>query len=46
MTRRGRFLRSVRLAGLPGTGKHKIRVVEFTRSGRARVVTRTVRGCG
>jgi hypothetical protein len=46
MTRRGRSLRSVRLAGLPGAGKHRIRVVEYTRSGRARVARRTVRGCG
>ncbi|HTU85666.1 MAG TPA: hypothetical protein VMF57_08850, partial [Solirubrobacteraceae bacterium] len=45
MTRRGRSLRSVRLSGLPGNGSHKIRVVEYTRSGRARVATRTVRGC-
>lgn len=46
MTRRGKSLRSIRLAGLAGTGKHKIRVVEYTRSGRARTATRTVRGCG
>ena len=45
-TRRGRALHSVRLAGLPGTRKDKVRVVEYTRSGRARVVRRTVRGCG
>ena len=37
MTRRGKSLRSIRLAGLPGSGQHKIRVVEYTRSGRARV---------
>ncbi len=29
-----------------GTGKHQIRMVEFTRSGRARTATRTVHGCG
>jgi dienelactone hydrolase len=46
MTRRGRSLSSVRLAGLAGTGRQKIRVYEYTRSGRARVATRTVRGCG
>jgi len=45
LTRRGRSLRTVRLAGLPGTGMRGIRVVEFTRSGRARVASRTVRGC-
>jgi dienelactone hydrolase len=45
MTRRGRSLSSIRLAGLPGTGTHKVRVYEYTRKGRARVATRTVRGC-
>ena len=46
MRRRGRSLRSVRLAGLPGTATHRVRVFEYTRHGLARRVTRQVRGCG
>jgi hypothetical protein len=43
---RGRSLRAVRLAGLAGSGMHRVRVWEYTRKGLARRVTRRVRGCG
>jgi hypothetical protein len=45
MTLRGRSLRVVLLAGLPGAGRYRLRVFEYTRRGFARRVTRTVRGC-
>jgi hypothetical protein len=46
MTRRGRNLRAVSLAGLPGNASHTVRVLEYTRKGFARRVTRRVHGCG
>jgi dienelactone hydrolase len=46
MTRRGHRLRSVTVAGLGGTKRHRIRVWEYTRKGLARRVTRYVYGCG
>jgi dienelactone hydrolase len=42
----GKALRTVRLPGIPGTNKHKIRLDYYTRHGLARRTTRTVRGCG
>ena len=42
---RGRSLRTVRLAGLPGSQMHRVRLYEYTRTGLARRVTRRVRGC-
>jgi dienelactone hydrolase len=46
MRLRGRRLRSVTVAGLAGTRRHRIRVWEYTRKGFARRVTRYVYGCG
>jgi dienelactone hydrolase len=44
--RPGKALRRIRLPGIPGTKKHKIRIDDYTRRGLARRTTRTVRGCG
>jgi dienelactone hydrolase len=45
LTRRGRRLRSVSIAGLPGTARHTVRVYAYPRRGRARRVVRHVYGC-
>ncbi|MBV9839102.1 MAG: hypothetical protein JO156_13365 [Solirubrobacterales bacterium] len=45
MTRRGRSLRQLRIPGLPGRGRHTIRIYEYTGSRFARRITRHVRGC-
>jgi dienelactone hydrolase len=42
---RARSLRAVRIPGIPGTKRHRLRVYEYTRTGRARRVTRLVWGC-
>jgi dienelactone hydrolase len=42
---KGRSLKSVTIAGLPGTGQHKVRVVTYTSKGLARRQSRTVYGC-
>jgi dienelactone hydrolase len=41
----GRALRSVRIPGLPGASRHRLRVYEYTRRGLTRRLTRTVWGC-
>jgi dienelactone hydrolase len=45
LTRRGKSLRSVRIAGLPGTARHTIRTYAYPRHGRARGSVRRVYGC-
>jgi dienelactone hydrolase len=45
LTRRGRRLRSVRIAGLPGTARHTIRVYAFPRRDRTRRIVKHVYGC-
>ncbi len=45
LVRRGRSLRAVTLAGLPGSARHRIRVLMYTRQGFARTLRRTVYGC-
>jgi dienelactone hydrolase len=45
-TVKGRSLRSVSIPGLAGTGRHRVRVYEYTRKGLARKATRKVYGCG
>jgi dienelactone hydrolase len=46
---RGRSLRSVRIGGIPGSARHRVRLYEYARRGRrvtlARRVTRWVWGC-
>ncbi len=44
-TVKGRSLRSVTVAGLAGSGRHRVALVEYTRNGRARRVTHVVYGC-
>ncbi len=41
----GRALRSVRIPGIPGSSRHRLRVYEYTRKGLARRLKRTVWGC-
>ena len=45
LSRHGRALQSVTLPGLPGNGRHRLRVLTFTRRGRARDTVRSLRGC-
>ncbi len=45
LTKRGRRLRSVRIAGLPGTARHTVRVYAYPRRGRARRIVKHVYGC-
>jgi dienelactone hydrolase len=45
LTRNGRSLHVVTVAGLPGRARHRIRIAMYTRSGFARSITRTVYGC-
>jgi hypothetical protein len=45
LTRRGRSLRAVTIAGLPGRARHIISVWRYTRRGLARQLTRHVYGC-
>lgn len=45
LDRRGHGLRSVRLAGLAGAERHRIRVLAYSRGRVVRRVTRTVYGC-
>jgi hypothetical protein len=45
-TLEARHLRSVRIPGLAGTTRHRVRVYEYTRKCFARRVTRYVYGCG
>jgi dienelactone hydrolase len=45
LAKRGRSLRSVTIAGLPGTARHTIRAYAYPRHGRARRVVKRVYGC-
>jgi dienelactone hydrolase len=45
LTRRGRSLHAVTLAGLPGTRAHRVRASIYTRHGLAKRISRTVYGC-
>jgi dienelactone hydrolase len=47
LTRRGHSLKRITLPGLAGSGRHTVRVYEYTKHGRfAKRLSRRVRGCG
>jgi hypothetical protein len=45
LKKKGRYLRSVSVTGLPGAARHRVRVYEYTKRGLARILTRHVYGC-
>jgi hypothetical protein len=44
-TRRGHNLRAVKISGLAGKGRHRLKILVYTRKGLAKRITRTVYGC-